>query len=457
VKGRPVRILFCTQTASPQGGIETWLDMFCNSLDRSRWHPVVAMVRGAAVHRPEVFARAHPALEGVEIDGRGLPGESRVRAVMRCIEDLAPDLFVPLTVADAHEAICRLKARRSPVRYFLAMHGNVPQQVADVRRYQAFVDFSACPGRLTARLVEWAGVPADRIRHIPHSARPPIAERLPRAPGGALRIGYVGRMTQLDKRVLDLIPFTHDLAAFGLPFTLDVVGDGPARQELFASLSPLGSRIRFHGALPPDAVYRDIYPRLDVLVLFSASEAFGLVLLEAMIHGVVPVSSRYVGHRAERLIVDGETGLLFDVGDAPAAAAACRSVALDSNLLARLSRRALARAEDGYTWHDCARQWEAAFARALELPVRSSGRLPPRRTIRGRLDRMRVPAGLTDLARRLRRRWSGVPSAVVGGEEWPWVNDAYDPIELRGIEEASARLDFAEPSSLVADAIVADS
>jgi glycosyltransferase involved in cell wall biosynthesis len=436
----PRRVLFCSQTANPRGGVETWLDTLCHRLEHRDWQPIVALVRGTKAHRPEAFREAHPDLETVEIDGRGLAEEGRVRATVRCVGHVRPSVFVPLIVADAHEAACRIKLAGVAVRYLLAMHGNVPFQVADVMRYADFIDLAVAPGRLSGQLVEWAGVPSHRIRRIPHGLHRPRHQRVQRSSLTPLRLGYVGRLTQLDKRVLDIAPLCMELRRIGVPFTFEVVGDGPESPALRRALAESGVAARFHGNMSQGDVYEHIYPQLDVLTLFSASEAFGLVLTEAMAHGIVPVCSRFLGHRAEGLLEDGATALMFDIGDTTSAAAAVARLAADRTLFAGLSEQAQARIAHMPSWDDVAIRWAEALDAATAAGPRV-GKLPLRRIAGGRLDRFGLPAAFVDLLRRSRRRLIGIPPEFVGGEEWPWVHRDADPSLLSHIEEVSTRLD----------------
>jgi glycosyltransferase involved in cell wall biosynthesis len=478
-------VLIISQTASVVGGVETWLDKVCAALPAHGWRPIAGLVRGIELHRPERFLAMRPGLDSVEIDGRGLPAEGRVRAVIRCIRRVRPQVVVPLVVADAHEGACRAKAAGQQVKYVAPLHGNVPAQIADLRRYAAFVDLAACPGRLTCRMAEWAGVPADRVRHIPNGAEPPRWPHVPRQPGQPLRLGYVGRMTQADKRVLDLVPFCRTLDEMGVPFSLDVVGDGNERealhrqlaaanlpfvvgddvidacatrtpgQELQRSLARRAGvtanresgnsvRIRFRGSRSPDFLYEQVYPELDCLLLFSESEAFGIVVYEAMLHGVVPVTSRFLGHAAEGLLRDGETGLLFDVGDARGGAACVRRLAGDPGLWERLSLQAERCVTNHFGWNACILQWSTALDTVLELPFREGRSLPSRASRgHGKLEALPLSEGCKDAVRRARRKLFGPSAAMSGGEEWPWVNQDHDPELLRQIDMVRRELDTA--------------
>jgi colanic acid/amylovoran biosynthesis glycosyltransferase len=102
---------------------------------------------------------------------------------------------------------------------------------------------------------------------------------------------------------------------------LDLVGDGPLRQELEHEAERLGltRRVRFHGALTEQAVAR-MLEEAHLFVLPSVIERNGdtegipVALMEAMAAGVPVVASRLSG--IPELVRDGVTGLLADPGDA---------------------------------------------------------------------------------------------------------------------------------------------
>jgi len=441
----PRTLLICSPTASVAGGIQTWMRELSARLDRSRWRLLVALLRGAVAHDPRRFREANPELDTIEVDGRGLDARGRVRAVRRCIRHVRPDVFLPLTAIDGHNAVCAAKQDGESVRYLMSIRGNIPAQIADARERVDFADLAVCPGRLTCRLLEWAGMPAERIRHVPNGARAAATGREARAKQEPIRLGYVGRLSRADKRVMDLVGFSRALTEKGVPHTLCIAGDGPVRAELEQALA---GRAEFLGRLDVDTLYERVYPRLDVFLLFSESEAFGIAAVEAMQHGVVPVTSRFIGHGAEGFLRDGETALLFPVGDTEAAAARVQALATDPQLLERLSQAARHDVELRYRWSACIAGWVSALDEMMALPARTGIRVPRIEAGPSRLRAIGVPPAMVDALRRARLRIAGVPAGLRGGEEWPWIGRHHDESTLRQIEDESRRRDYLMSTSI---------
>ena len=447
------RLLFVCPTSSPTGGIQTWLDELCEGLEARGWEPVVALVHGPNTNDARGYRAAHPRLtRTVVVDGTGLSMASRVRAVMRLIERQRPEFYVPLTVIDAHDAVCELKRRgRFGGRYVLSLHGNLPEQIADAARFQGFADVSMNPGALTCRLAAAVGMPEERIRHLPHGTERRTLRDLQQAADGPLRLAYVGRLSQADKRVMDLVPLVRALEARGVDYALDVVGDGPCREDLEADIT--SSRVRFHGFIDPDRLAREYYPTWDALLLFSQSEAFGLSLVEAMSHGVLPVSSRFVGQGSEGFLVDGETARLFEIGDMEGCADALAELHADRAGLVCMARRGHELVRERYAWSVCVDAWDEALKAARDLGPRPVPTERPRPLDEGggALAALGfLPGPLLDAIRSVRRRLQGVPAAMHGGEEWPLSTGLATSEALDRIEAASVALDRDEGAGSVA-------
>lgn len=130
-----------------------------------------------------------------------------------------------------------------------------------------------------------------------------------RADGGPLRILFVGQM-----RPYKGIDHLIDAVAREPGLSLTLVGSGPLEGRYRDRAERLhANNVTFRGRVSDDELART-YRTHDVIVLPSVSraEAFGLVLLEGMAAGCVPVASDLPGVRE----VAGPTGLLVRPGDA---------------------------------------------------------------------------------------------------------------------------------------------
>jgi glycosyltransferase involved in cell wall biosynthesis len=157
-----------------------------------------------------------------------------------------------------------------------------------------------------------------------------------RPPSDSFRVGFVGRLDPV-KRIDVLLAAMKRLPT---NFTLDIFGDGVEREKLEALAGP---RVVFHGRIdrPQTAL-----SAIDLLVLPSEAEGFGLVLIEAMAAGVPVVASDAPGIRD--VVTHERDGLLVPVGDAEALSRAIERIATDATLRGQLivNGRATARCYD---------------------------------------------------------------------------------------------------------------
>lgn len=138
------------------------------------------------------------------------------------------------------------------------------------------------------------------------------------------------------KRALDCIRILAEVRK-SVPAHLLMAGDGPDRcqAEHLARTLHMERHVTFLGK--QDHVER-LLPVAHVLLLPSELESFGLVALEAMACGVVPVATRVGG--LPEVVTHGETGFLEAVGDIPAQAARVAELLSDENLHYRMRKAA---------------------------------------------------------------------------------------------------------------------
>jgi len=440
---QPNLILFVCPTCSPIGGLQTWLDAVCSGLEKRGWQPIVALVHGPTTHDSVAYKAAHPDLDTLTIDGTAMTMAARVRAVKRTIQDVNPEFYIPLTVIDAHDAVCALKLEnRFKGCYVLSLHGNLPEQILDASLYQPFADISVNPGALTCKLMQRVGMPPERIFHVPNGCYTHKALRTIRDYSKPIRLAYVGRLTDADKRVMDMVGLIEALEKTGINYLIDIVGSGPCEGALRKNIS--SEKVSFFGFIEPTILHEKYFKNWDVLLLFSQSEAFGISLIEAMMHGVVPVSSRFVGHRAEGFLKDRETALLFDIGDMEACAQGVRCLSEDRTLLKKLAEQGREYVQTNYSWERCIDGWERALNQARSLSRRDVPILPPRPLDEGNSLAVRfpwLPVILSDAYYKLKWRVLGVPNSMRHGEEWPMHTNCFDNDALREMEALTAQMD----------------
>ena len=141
--------------------------------------------------------------------------------------------------------------------------------------------------------------------------------------------------------------------------TLDVVGDASQDRAYSKQLKAciarwrLDDRVLFHGVQTPQNLSR-FYAEVDIFVLPSLYESFGIVVAEAMAFGLPIIASRVGG--IPELVTDGENGLLVPPQNSEALAEAISKLASDPELRERFGRASREKSQNLNTWDDCCEQ-----------------------------------------------------------------------------------------------------
>ena len=152
-----------------------------------------------------------------------------------------------------------------------------------------------------------------------------------------LRVVAVGRLTYYKG-----LEYLVDAAAQCPAVRVTLVGDGERAPALRRQIAAAGiaDRVRLAGALD-DADLAAALRGADLLCLPSIerTEAFGMVLLEAMALGVPVLATRVPGTGMAWIVQSSGAGRLVDPGDAAALAGALRELAADRATLRTLGAR----------------------------------------------------------------------------------------------------------------------
>ncbi len=196
----------------------------------------------------------------------------------------------------------------------------------------------------------------------------PQAAAGPTPADGRFTVLFVGRLVE-RKGVRVLLDAMAQLGACRAV----IVGDGPERGNLeaYAAALGVGERVSFRGRISA-AELAQAYATAQAFVLPAVvdqrgdTEGLGVVLLEAMSHGVPVVASRIGG--ITDIVEDGNTGLLVAPGDARQLAAAVQRLAEDITLARRLGEAGRRLVQERFSWEGIAASWEDVYQQVVDKP-----------------------------------------------------------------------------------------
>jgi glycosyltransferase involved in cell wall biosynthesis len=273
----------------------------------------------------------------------GSPGTSQLLQAFPILMRLRKELiaFQP-DVVHAHlfktAVLTRLAAIRTGIPVVVTLHRlEYPRLEPLVERiFRLSTAAYIVDSRAVRRLLAGWGIAEASISVIPNAVDPAELDapgdgtrirREMEIPSGAPVVGVIAHL--FPEKGHDFLLESFARASFppGQIFLL-IVGSGPLRDRLEhqAAVLGIGSSVRFTGNR---ADLNDILAAIDLCVLPSRWEGFGIVLAEALYKNVPVVATR--GSGTEEIVEDGVTGALVDFGDVGALAAALQRGLFDSS------------------------------------------------------------------------------------------------------------------------------
>jgi glycosyltransferase involved in cell wall biosynthesis len=416
-----MKILFFAPSAYLFGGVQDWLADLVPGI-RREGHEVTVAVPDGLFHCFESYRMAYPELACIPLRNPTGSQEGRIQCIMNCIAFIQPDLIVGVNIGAVYPAVARLRQRGDQVgKLIITLHAIEADFLEDLRQFRAIVDAVVVTNKLTLALVaQESFIPGERILYAPYGVKiSTFKSPLPKS-DDLLRLAWVGRFEQTQKRVNDLVSILKRLDRISFPFCLSLAGDGPDATSLQEQLQPWirSEQVRWLGRLDRHQLQHQVYDQSDVLLITSSWETGPIVAWEAMAAGMVVVSSRYVGCGTEGALKDGQTALLFPVGDCEAAASAVAKL-LDSNLRTSLANSALEMVRHRYSDSASLAAWLKVFCISMDLPplslIYSDFSRLPATVPSGRFD---ILLGVTR-AEYLRRLLGLNFRHLSAGSEWP--------------------------------------
>lgn len=336
-----------------------WVEHFA----RSGWETHVISFRPAEVEG----ARVHY-VDGLERLAK-LRYLAHARRVRRLVEELQPDVLhaLHLTSYGFLGALCGarplvtsvwgidvLKApRRTPLHGFITRYA------------LAHADHITATGlRLASATLPYA--PRERpVTVVPYGID--LARFQPAARTDAERddavIGSVGRLSP-EKGFDMLLRAAARLIDARTRLRVVLAGEGPERRRLAQLAERLGisDRVDFRGELPHEQV-PSVLAELDIFVMPSRAEGFGVAALEAQAMELPVVASRVDG--LPDVVEHERTGLLVPPADSEALADAIARLASEPVLRGEMGRAGRAFVEQRYRWEENVAQMERLYRHLL--------------------------------------------------------------------------------------------
>lgn len=300
-----------------------------------------------------------------------------VKAVRRSLLALHQKQPVDVVICHSH-ALASLAAypfrQQHGVPYALITHGDIfdrPPNTYDFR-VTLFYKLVTRPAYRNADLIlalspymadcaQRGGAAPERIKVVPNGIDPMevgVDLSVSRLAGleekktHVLAMLYVGRLA-VEKGVEILIRACKRLQEKNVPFTLNIIGDGPLRASLKALVMQLdvSEKVKFIGKIPR-AELGAYYSSADVFCIPSLSEMFGIAVLEALIAECPIVASDTGG--LQFIVNHEQNGLVTPVGDVEAMANALERLYRHPELLKSLTRNARPSVTERFSWHTVA-------------------------------------------------------------------------------------------------------
>ncbi|MFN9631093.1 MAG: glycosyltransferase family 4 protein [Cyanobacteriota bacterium] len=359
-----MKLLFVAPSAYLLGGVQDWLYLTTLGL-RNRGHIVDVAIPNNRFHNGILYNQHYNGIHAVHFSNQSGSSEGRIRSLAKLLLRRPADLIVGVNIGDVYEAYKRVSSRLGDTRLAMTLHAIEGDYLGDIGRYHNLIDGVITTNRLSERIVkELSLIEPERIFYSPYGVKPAYSRQL-HGDLNSLRIAWVGRLDDSQKRVSDLYGILNCLDTMGIDYMLSIAGDGPSRQELEQRLAFwIGKgKARILGFLNKQQL-DNLYSEHNILLITSEWETGPIVAWEAMSAGLAVVSSKYVGHASEKALINGDTALLYPVSSCMMAANQLKRLC-DPELRVRISVTGQQMAVNRYSAETSIHQWEDTFKKIM--------------------------------------------------------------------------------------------
>ena len=359
-KDRPA-ILFLSEVM-PLGGTSNFAINICAGLRAAgNWTGIAAALREPS----EVAAEFSPlGLPMIGPDPTLVLYEERIEYLYRKCSSYAPSAVVGALSSGSFDFLRYVPEGCLRIAMIQSDDEGVYQTVL---RYIGWIDIIAGVSSEICRKMESRLPAGSRVRVIHQPYGVPMPDINPQETSeGPLRILYLGRVIEEQKRVSLMARVIKATLAAHQELSWTIVGDGPQLESLKTEFATASSRVQFLGAIPYQNV-PNIISGQHVYFLCSDFEGLPLSLLESMGAGLVPVVSDLASGISE--VVNDRNGIRVPINDEQGYVDAILKFAEDRDMLTAFSKVSRETVRESHSTAAMTRRWEEMLAiHASETP-----------------------------------------------------------------------------------------
>ena len=379
----PIRILHVVEAFGVGGGVETGVGNLIERMDSNRFEHVLC---GVFRLGPHIQRYPSDRVQLISLGQHMRRWSTQVVPLIHAIRELQPHIVHSRNWGALEAVIAGRWARSCAIIH--SEHGVEadPSTEPFRRRWFRRLTFGfadrvfAVSHQLRRMLVARTGFPQSKINVIHNGVdtnrfrRTESARQQYRAAleisSDDFCIGCVGRLNRI-KDYPTILRAVELLSQSCPSWQLFIVGEGselPALNEFVSSRPRLAGRVRFLGA---SNRVPEFLAAMDTYVLPSICEGISNSLLEAMATGL-PVVLTDTGGNPE-VVVDGDSGLLFPVGDCQALAGQLALLYGNPVIRDRVGSRACRRVHESFSLDSMVRKYDEMYTGLAGTPGNRAG------------------------------------------------------------------------------------
>ena len=183
---------------------------------------------------------------------------------------------------------------------------------------------------------------------------------------GKVRIGFAKRLDRMYDADTLLRAFHYAHQRSRKKLLLKIAGNGSLESALRrrAAEIHLDDSIDWLNWLDRDDDMKDFYDGIDIFMMPSRRESFGMAAVEASASGLPVIASRFGG--IPEIVIDNETGILVEPEDIEGFGRALLKLIDDDGLRYKMGRNGRARIEKEFDWKVTARRMIALYRQVID-------------------------------------------------------------------------------------------